>query len=425
MNAFTENNNALYCEDVALSDITREHGTPAYVYSANHIREQYKALSGAMQAALPVDKQPMICFACKANSNIAVLNILKNCGSGAEIVSEGELLRALKAGFDPKRIVSTGVGKTRSEISACLKAGTHQFNAESLEELEVIQNVAADIDIPATVVFRMNPDISGAGGHAKISTGGSRDKFGIVPSAILKGYDMAKSMSYVNVVGLSMHIGSQVFDVSKFKEAFETLPDFVAQLRGLGHEVSRLDIGGGFPIQYKDEDLLDLSAYAEWVRDIILPLDAELILEPGRYLVGNAGVLLTETHFVKKTQGKDFLVVDAGMSDLLRPALYDSYHGIEPIENRDRAHVPYDVVGPVCESSDSFCHMDTRMMPAIEAREVLAIRSAGAYGFVMASNYNTRPYIPEILVDGDKVAVIRERQKTEDLFASESIPDWV
>jgi len=425
MTGFIERNNALYCENVALGDIAREYGTPAYVYSANHMRAQYAELSGAMQAALPADKQPLICFASKANSNIAILNLLKNCGAGAEIVSEGELHRALKAGFAPNDIVSTGVGKARSEIAACLKAGIHQFNAESLEELDVIQQVASEIDIPATVVFRKNPDIGGAGGHAKISTGGKRNKFGIGADAILRGYEIAKDMSHVNVVGLSMHIGSQVFDVSKFKEAFETLPGFVKQLRGLGHDVSRLDIGGGFPIQYKDEVLLDLSEYAQWVADIILPLEAELILEPGRYLVGNAGVLLTEAQFVKETKDKDFLVTDAGMTELMRPALYDAYHEIMPVAHLDRPSAHYDVVGPVCESSDTFCDSETRAMPGVEAGDILAIKSAGAYGFCMASNYNTRPMPPEILVDGDNVAVIRERQKIEELFESESIPDWL
>lgn len=425
MTGFKTEDNTLYCENIASTAVAAEYGTPAYVYSANHIRSQYAELSGAMQKALPADRQPLICYACKANSNIAILNLLKNCGSGAEIVSEGELMRALKAGFEPDRIVSTGVGKTRNEIAACLKAGIHQFNAESLEELDVIQSVAAEIDIPATVVFRKNPDIRGAGGHAKISTGGSRNKFGISAQSILRGYEIAKHMSHVNVVGLSMHIGSQVFEVEKFKEAFETFPDFVKQLRGLGHNVSRLDIGGGFPIQYKDEKLLDLSAYAQWVANIILPLEAEIILEPGRYLVGNGGVLLMEAQFVKKTKDKDFLVTDAGMTELIRPALYDAYHEITPVSHLDRKIAHYDVVGPVCESSDTFCDSETRAMPSVESGDILAIQSAGAYGFCMASNYNTRSMPPEILVDGDQIAVIRERQTIDELFETEHIPDWL
>ncbi|MDB2683067.1 diaminopimelate decarboxylase [Alphaproteobacteria bacterium] len=425
MTGFVEKNNELYCDDVSVASIARKHGTPAYIYSANHIRSQYEALSGAMAAALPADKLPLICFACKANSNLAVLSVIKNCGAGLEIVSQGELVRGLRAGFKPEHIVSTGVGKTRREIAAALKAGILQFNAESVEEVEIIQNVAAEIDIAATVVFRKNPDIDGAGGHAKISTGGKRNKFGVGPEAIMRGYALAAEMSHVNVVGLSMHIGSQVFDVNKFKEAFETLPSFVAELRGAGHEVSRLDIGGGFPIQYRNETLLDLSSYAEWVRDIILPLEADLILEPGRYLVGNAGVLVSEVNLVKKTADKNFLVVDAGMTDLMRPALYDAYHGIEAVENRERGVAAYDVVGPVCESSDTFCDSETREIPALEAGDLIAIKSAGAYGFCMASNYNTRPFIPEVLVDGDKVAVINARQEIDDIFARESIPDWL
>ncbi len=422
MSGFNEKNGALFVDNLSLASIAGDFGTPAYVYSAHVIRDQYEKLSNAMKRALPADRQPRLCYACKANSNIAILRVLKNAGAGLEIVSEGELHRGLRAGFEADQIVSTGVGKQRSEIIAALKAGIHQFNVESLPELEHIQSIASEIDIAASVVFRLNPNVSG-GGHHKISTGRKRDKFGLGREAVFKGFEMARSMSHVNALGLSVHIGSQVFTVDAFKEAFEKLPALVGELRAQGHNVSRLDIGGGFPIIYNDEKLLDLDKYAAWVRDIIVPLDTEIIMEPGRYLVGNAGVLVTQVLHVKETQDRSFLIIDAAMNDLIRPTLYEAYHGIEPIENRDAPLMTYDVVGPICETGDTFSQ--DRKLPAMKAGDLAVIKSAGAYGFCMASNYNTRPMPPEILVDGDKVQVIRPRQSYDDLLSCESIPDWL
>lgn len=422
MSGFVEKNGVLHVDEVALPHLAQEFGTPTYVYSASVIRAQYDALKNAMLKALPEDRQPMFCYACKANSNIAVLSLLRGLGSGLEIVSEGELVRALKAGFDPGRIVSTGVGKQDREIEACLKAGIHQFNVESLPELENIQRIASEIDNPATVVFRLNPDVSG-GGHHKISTGRERDKFGLSPERVYDGFALAKDMSHVEAVGLSMHIGSQVFTVGAFKEAFEKLPDIVGRIRDAGHSVTRLDIGGGFPIVYDDEKLLDLDAYAQWVNNIIVPLDTEIIMEPGRYLVGNAGVLLTEVLYVKETQDRNFLVIDAAMNDLIRPTLYDAYHGIEAVENRDAETQSYDVVGPICETGDTFSH--DRALPSMSRGDLAVIKSAGAYGACMASNYNTRPLPPEILVDGDHYSIIRPRQGFDDILERESIPDWL
>ena len=422
MSGFQEKDGVLHVDDLSLRAIANEYGTPAYVYSAGVIRAQYEALARAMRKALPADRQPLFCYACKANSNIAVLKLLQSLGSGLEIVSEGELRRGLKAGVDPAKIVSTGVGKQDSEITACLKAGIHQFNVESLPELENIQRIAAEIDIKTTVVFRLNPDVSG-GGHHKISTGRARDKFGLSPERVMEGFAMAAAMSHVEAVGLSMHIGSQVFTVETFKEAFEKLPEIVGKIRDAGHTVSRLDIGGGFPIVYDDEKLLDLDAYATWVNDIIVPLGTEIIMEPGRYLVGNAGVLLTQVLYVKETQERDFLVIDAAMNDLIRPTLYDAYHGIAAVENRGAEKKIYDVVGPICETGDTFSH--ERALPTMTRGDLAVIQSAGAYGFCMASNYNTRPHVPEILVDGDKIAVIRPRQSYDDIIGVETIPDWL
>lgn len=418
---FIEQNGVLCADGVPLPRIAADIGTPAYVYSASVIEGQFGRLQSALAKFLPRDRTPLLCFACKANSNVAVLSLLQSLGSGLEIVSEGELVRGLKAGFDPAKIVSTGVGKQRREIAACLKAGILQLNVESLPELERIGDVAAQLGITARVAFRLNPDVSG-GGHHKISTGRKGDKFGMGVEMMERAYAMAAAMPHVEAVGLSMHIGSQVFEVEKFKEAFARLPDVVKNLRAAGHTVSRLDIGGGFPIVYKDEKLLDLDSYAQWVNDIIAPLDTQIIMEPGRYLVGNAGVILSEVLYVKETATKKFLIIDAAMNDLIRPAMYDAYHGIEAAANRSAPLQTYDVVGPVCETGDTFT-MD-RDLPEMKAGDFCVIKSAGAYGASMASNYNTRPMAAEVMVRDGQFAVIRERQTYEDIIGGDIVPDW-
>lgn len=416
MRGFQEKDGALHADGVSLARIAAEVGTPAYVYSSAVIEDQFHNLKNAMVKALPKDRQPLLCFACKANSNVAVLNLLKGLGGGLEIVSEGELHRGLKAGFEASKIVSTGVGKQKNEISACLKAGILQFNVESLPELERINQVAGEIGIKAKVAFRLNPNVSG-GGHHKISTGRKRDKFGMGVEMMEHAYAIAAGMAHVEAVGLSMHIGSQVFQVEKFKEAFAHLPVVVKNLRSKGHSVSRLDIGGGFPIVYKDEQLLDLDSYAQWVNDIIVPLDTDIIMEPGRYLVGNAGVILSEVLYVKEAQDRNFLIIDAAMNDLIRPAMYDAYHGIEPITNWNAQRKTYDVVGPVCETGDTFT--TDRDMPQTQQGDFVVIRSAGAYGASMASNYNTRPMAPEILVKDGEYKIIRKRQTYDDIIGAD------
>ncbi len=421
MRGFHEKDGVLCADGVPLDRIAKEVGTPAYVYSSAVIEDQFNALKNAMAKALPKDRQPLLCFACKANSNLAVLNLLQSLGSGLEIVSEGELVRGLRAGFDPKKIVSTGVGKQRSEIAAQLNAGIHQLNVESLPELERINDIAGQMGKKATVVFRLNPNVSG-GGHHKISTGRKRDKFGMGMEMMERAYALATQMPNVEPVGLSMHIGSQVFEVEKFKEAFSRLPDTVTSLRKSGYKVSRLDIGGGFPIIYRDERLLDLDSYAQWVNDIIVPLDTEIIMEPGRYLVGNAGVVLTEVEFVKETQDRNFLIVNAAMNDLIRPAMYDAYHGIEPITNWNAPRKTYDVVGPVCETGDTFT--TDRELPQMAAGDLAVIRSAGAYGASMASNYNTRPLAAEVMTKDGQFKIIRPRQTYDDVIGRDVIPKW-
>ena len=422
MSFFTVKNGALCCEDVPLGAIAEEVGTPCYVYSSASIKSQYQKLETALRHAMPEGRQPLLCFACKANSNLAVLKYIQSLGGGLEIVSEGELYRGLRAGFDPQKIVSTGVGKQKSEIKACLEAGILQINVESLPELELIQKVAAETGKTATVVFRLNPDISG-GGHHKISTGRARDKFGMSADRIFEGFELAGNMSHVKAVGLSMHIGSQVFEVSAFKDAFERFAAFAVALRENGYDISQLDIGGGFPIQYDDEELLDFDAYAAWVRDIIQPLGTKIIMEPGRYLVGNAGALLSEVLYIKNTQDQNFLVLDAAMNDLIRPTLYDAYHAVRAVNDADKPSRIYDIVGPVCETGDTFAH--DRHVPERKQGDFVAIMSAGAYGACMASNYNTRPFVPEVLVHGDQFDVIRERQSYDDLLDKDITPDWI
>jgi diaminopimelate decarboxylase len=420
MTGFHYKQGIMHADDIPLSDIARDYGTPAYVYSANHIAFQYHALADAMKCALPPTSSALLCYACKANSNIAILSHLRKLGSGLEVVSGGELQRGLKAGFDPQKIVFTGVGKTRDEIALGLNSGIKQFNVESLPELHAIQQVAQSVDKTATVVFRLNPDVSG-GGHHKISTGRKRDKFGIGHGALLEAFAQADQMSHVDAVGLSMHIGSQVFDVGKFREAFAKLPDIVHELRGKGYKIERLDIGGGFPIQYNGENLLDLDAYAQWVADFVAPLGTEIILEPGRYLVGNGGVLLSEVLYIKETQDRSFLIIDAAMNDLIRPTLYEAYHGIAPVRQGANDIKQYDIVGPICETGDTFS--SGRELPESKQGDLVVIQSAGAYGMSMASNYNTRGILPEILVMGGKAHLIRRRQTVDDILAYESIPD--
>lgn len=422
MSGFTEKNGVLHADNIALPDIANKYGTPSYVYSAHVIRSQYNTLQEALAKAIPHDRQPLLCYACKANSNIAILKVLQKLGSGLEIVSEGELHRGLKAGFKGENIISTSFGKTEQEIKACLDADILQFNIEAPEELDNINKYAKLLNKCADVVFRLNPNISG-GGHSKINTGRKEDKFGNTAEDIIALYAKAEKLDHVNPVGVSIHIGSQVAQVEVFKPGFEKLAELVKALRAKGHKVTHLDIGGGFPIVYNDEQLLDLDSYAQWVNEVIVPLDTKIQMEPGRYMVGNAGVLLTKAEYIKRTPSREFLVLDAGMNDLIRPTLYEAYHGIRPVLGHNGEKRSYDVVGPICESGDIFTK--NREMSEVQTGEFVVIQSAGAYGFAMASNYNSRPLPTEILVDGDNVAVINRRQTLEEMMERESIPDWL
>ncbi len=419
---FHKRNGVLHIDNISLTNVAKKYATPCYVYSASVIRKQYKALKSALEQALPADKQPLLCYACKANSNIAIIKILKNLGSGLEIVSEGELARGLKAGFSGKQIISTSFGKSDAEIKACLKADILQFNIESPDELYSINTQAKNMGKTANVAFRLNPNISG-GGHSKISTGRKDDKFGNTKEDILKLYEIAKEMQHLNPVGVSIHIGSQIVQSDAFKPGFERLADLVKTLRSAGHKVTHLDIGGGFPINYNNEILLNLNEYAKLVRDIILPLDTQIQMEPGRYMVGNAGILLTKVQYIKQTPSKKFAVLDAGMNDLIRPTLYDAYHDISPVIDHNKGKRIYDVVGHICESGDIF--NKNHEIATLHKGDLVVIKSVGAYGFSMASNYNSRPLPAEILIDGNKICTIGKAQSIDELMIRENIPDWL
>lgn len=414
------------CEGVSLDEIAKKVGTPAYVYSADTIRQHFQRLDAAMAG---VDH--MICYAMKANSNLAILNMLTSLGAGFDIVSGGELFRVTKAGGDAGRCTFAGVGKTRAEIEFALKEGVYSFNVESEAELEFINTIAGDLGIKAPVAIRINPDVE-ANTHKYISTGKSQNKFGIGIDRALEVYAKAASLPHLRIRGIQTHIGSQILDAKPFAEAVAKLIPIVETLKAL-YAIEFFSIGGGIGIVYnpalesghsgwwEEPKSLTADAYAKLLVPLLKPLNLRILLEPGRFLVGNAGVLLSTVLYVKETPAKTFTIVDAAMNDLIRPALYEGYHEIHPVtKNADRAATPMDIVGPVCESGDFFAQ--DRAMPALAQGEKIALMSAGAYGFVMSSNYNSRPMLPEVLVDGDKWDVIRTRQSFDDLIRGESIP---
>jgi diaminopimelate decarboxylase len=407
----------LCAEDVRLREIAARFGTPCYVYSLATLRRHYRVFDAAF-AAIP----HLVCFSVKANSNLAVLRIFAREGSGFDIVSGGELVRVLKAGGDPAKIVFSGVGKTRDEIRAALRAGILLFNVESPAELDVINATAAELRMKARVALRVNPDVDPKT-HPYIATGLKQSKFGIHIQRSLEDYRRARSLEHIEVIGVDCHIGSQLTTVPPFVDALERIRDLFDRLQHEHFAIRYVDMGGGLGITYNDEQPPDPKEYAAALTEGLRGIDATLLLEPGRVIVGNAGILLTRVLYLKSTDEKNFVVVDAGMNDLIRPSLYGSYQTIRPVHRRDGATFTADVVGPVCESGD-FLAKD-RELPALEAGDLLAVMSAGAYGFVMASNYNTRPRPAEILVDGSKCYVIRERETVDDLVRGEAIPEFL
>jgi diaminopimelate decarboxylase len=416
---FDYRGDCLYAEDVDVAALAAEIGTPFYLYSEATLRRHVLVFAKAFEGA-----DPLIAFSVKANSNLAVLRILAREGCGADVVSGGELNRALKAGIPPEKIVFSGVGKTSDEMHAALDADIYQFNVESAPELEALNALALDLGRRAPVALRVNPDVA-AGGHDKISTGRKEDKFGVSWGEARGLYAHARTMKGVAVVGVDLHIGSQIADLAPFEAAFSKTARLIADLRADGCAIKRLDLGGGLGIPYGDAaPPPHPDAYAGLIKRLTAPLGVRLIFEPGRMIAGNAGIIVTKVIYVKEGEARRFLIVDAAMNDLIRPALYNAHHEIKPVVRRaDARNVQYDVVGPVCESGDFLAK--NRTLPEFRPGDLAAIMSAGAYGAVQSSQYNTRPLIPEVLVSGAKHAVIRRRPTFEEMVALEATPDWL
>jgi diaminopimelate decarboxylase len=421
MHHFSYRAGVLHAEDVSLDRLAAEIGTPFYCYSTATLTRHYKVFAGAF-----ADVRALVCYAMKANSNQAVIATLAKLGAGADVVSGGELGRALAAGIAPDKIMFSGVGKTEPELAAAVDAGILCVNVESEPELELLSAVAASKGRRAAISLRVNPDID-AKTHAKIATGKSENKFGIPISRARGVYAFAAKLPGVLVKGVDMHIGSQITDLQPFDDAFVLLSDFVRMLRGDGHDIAHVDLGGGLGIPYRrdNDPPPDPDAYADVVKRATRALDCTLIFEPGRVIVGNAGIMLTQVIYVKRAETKTFVIVDAAMNDLIRPTLYDAHHEIIPVLEAPAgaSRIVADVVGPVCESGD-FLALD-RDMTAPEPGDLLAVMTAGAYGAVQAGTYNTRALIPEVMVNGDRFAVVRPRLEAEELISRDRVPDWI
>ncbi|MEJ5906001.1 diaminopimelate decarboxylase [Pseudomonas kermanshahensis] len=412
MNAFNYRDGELFAEGVALSAIAERFGTPTYVYSRAHIEAQYRSYTDALQGV-----EHLVCFAVKANSNLGVLNVLARMGAGFDIVSGGELERVLAAGGRADRVVFSGVGKTREDMRRALEVGVHCFNVESTDELERLQVVAAEMGKVAPVSLRVNPDVD-AGTHPYISTGLKENKFGIAIADAEAIYVRAAQLPNLDVVGVDCHIGSQLTTVEPFLDALDRLLDLVDRLADCGIHLRHLDLGGGVGVRYRDEQPPLVADYIKAIRARVGDRDLALVFEPGRYIVANAGVLLTRVEYLKHTEHKDFAIIDAAMNDLIRPALYQAWMGVSAVTPREGQGRAYDLVGPICETGDFIAK--ERELNLAEG-DLLAVQSAGAYGFVMSSNYNTRGRCAEILVDGDQAFEVRRRETVAELYAGESL----
>jgi diaminopimelate decarboxylase len=414
----------LHAEAVPLADLAASVGTPAYVYSTATLSRHYQVFREALQAQGPALGRSLIAFAVKANSNLSVLATLGHLGAGADTVSEGEIRRALAAGIPADRIIFSGVGKTDAELAFALETGVRQINVESGPELDRLERVAEAAGIRPDIAIRVNPGV-GAGGHAKITTGGGGDKFGVPVEEALSLYARAAANGRVQPVGLACHIGSQILDLAPLRDAFGVLGDMTRRLRADGHAVRVLDLGGGLGVPYEPElTPPDPATYAAMVGEAMAGLDVDTIFEPGRLLVANAGVLLSRViHVNSRPDGRRFLVLDAAMNDLMRPALYDAFHPLMPVKGPGGAEGLYDVVGPVCETGDTFGR--DRLLPEFVAGDLVAFKGAGAYGAAMASEYNSRPLVPEVLVDGDRFAVVRPRPDYAAMLARETVAPWL
>jgi diaminopimelate decarboxylase len=422
MHHFIYKDNALYCESVAIDDIAKAVGTPFYLYSSATLTHHFTTFDKSF-GELP----HVTCFAVKACSNLAILRLFSTLGGGADIVSGGELYRSLKAGVDPRRIIYSGVGKTEEELRYGLVSGILMFNVESEQELDKLQQVAREQELVAPVSLRVNPDVDPKT-HAYISTGLAKNKFGIPIEQAEKVYLRAREMSHIKILGVSCHIGSQLTEISPFTETLNKVKLFVKRLAGHGITIEYLDLGGGLGVRYLDEKPPHPQEYARALKEGMTGLECTLILEPGRVIVSNAGVLVSRVLYTKKSETKNFIVVDAAMNDLARPSLYGAHHDIQPIIRKDGKAAPEssqmaDVVGPICETGD-FLARD-RKLPAFEPGDLMAVMSSGAYGFTMSSNYNSRPRAAEVMVKDDQFYIIRERENYETLIRDESIPDFL
>lgn len=419
LSGFSERNGIWYAEEIPLIDLAKEYGTPLYVYSKKALTESYEAYDKAC-----IDgkgkRRARIHYAMKANSNLAVIDLFKQLGAGFDLVSGGELARALAIGADPKSLVFAGVGKSAPEIAAALKAGVKCINVESIAELHKINRVASDLNLRAPISLRVNPDVD-AQTHPYISTGLKGNKFGIAYHEVLKTYREASRLPQIDVVGIDCHIGSQITTTAPYLDALDKVLDLVEHLKREGIVIHHLDLGGGLGISYSNETPPDITEFTNTLLNHVAERGfghLDVVLEPGRSLVGNAGVLLTTVEYLKPGVEKNFCIVDAAMTELMRPALYEAHHGIVPAQTKQTKSIVYDVVGPVCESGD-WLGRDRQL--AVEEGDLLAILSAGAYGFVMASNYNTRPKPAEIMVDGKDAFVIRRRESIQELYSTESV----
>ena len=412
MDAFNYRDGQLFAEGVALSAIAERFGTPTYVYSRAHIEAQYRSFADALEGT-----PSLVCYAVKANSNLGVLNVLARLGAGFDIVSRGELERVLAAGGQADKIVFSGVGKSREDMRRALEVGVHCFNVESTDELERLQVVAAEMGVRAPISLRVNPDVD-AGTHPYISTGLKENKFGIAIADAEDVYIRAAQLPNLEVLGVDCHIGSQLTTLPPFIDALDRLLALVDRLGECGIYLHHIDLGGGVGVRYRDEEPPLIADYIQAVRERIEGRGLTLMFEPGRYIVANAGVLLTQVEYLKHTEHKDFAIVDAAMNDLIRPALYQAWMNVTAVAPRDSAARAYDIVGPICETGD-FLAKDRQL--ALEEGDLLAVHSAGAYGFVMSSNYNTRGRTAEVLVDGDQAFEVRRRETVAELYAGESL----
>ena len=419
MDYFQYKDGEIFAEDLKISDIAAKVGTPFYCYSSATLKRHYKVFTDAFAG-----QDLLICYALKANSNQAIISSFARLGSGADVVSIGEIKRAIMAGIPAQKIVYSGVAKTELEMKYALEQDIYQFNIESIPEIHQLSKTAVSLGKTAYIAFRINPDVD-AKTHAKISTGKAENKFGIPLSKARKTYAETAKLPNIKIVGVDLHIGSQLTDLAPFREAFSRTAALIEDLRADGHEISRLDLGGGLGIPYDaDEDRPPLPVeYAQMVKETVGHLGCQIIIEPGRLLVGNAGILVSKVIYKKQGEERKFLIIDAAMNDLIRPSMYEAYHDIAPAVIGRNEHETYDIVGPVCETGDTFAVQ--RELQKFDTGDLLIIRSAGAYGAVMSSTYNTRALIPEILVKGSEFAIVRKRVTQEEIIALDTVPSWL